>query len=179
MFVHALTCVAQRDNLRGSFGRASQLGVSRRDGVGAAAVVGAGAKVARRQPLNENLSRVTSVTEPWSRGAQVHVLWQTSLVLTVNTSVSPARAADSPWVAAVPPCARPFPQQQAFSKCGYRGACAVQDYRRAGATFHRARKLAQKTQVGPCIPVGIQLERAEVGPTSGPTLCLSQHGAPW
>jgi hypothetical protein len=29
--------------------------------------------------------------------------------------------------------------------------------------------LTQKTQVGPHTPVGIQLEKAEVGPTSGPT----------
>jgi hypothetical protein len=28
-------------------------------------------------------------------------------------------------------------------------------------------------EVGPCIPVGIQLQRAEVGPTSGPTWRLS------
>jgi len=28
-------------------------------------------------------------------------------------------------------------------------------------------------QVGPCIPVGLQLEKAEVGPTSGPTRRLS------
>ena len=34
-------------------------------------------------------------------------------------------------------------------------------------------RLAQSTQVGPCIPVGIQLYRADVGPTSGPTRCLS------
>jgi hypothetical protein len=33
----------------------------------------------------------------------------------------------------------------------------------------QAVRLAQKVQVGPCIPVGIQLEKAEVGPTSGPT----------
>ena len=31
-------------------------------------------------------------------------------------------------------------------------------------------KLAQKMQVGSCIPVGIQLQMAEVGPTSGPHL---------
>ena len=29
-------------------------------------------------------------------------------------------------------------------------------------------RLAQKMQVEPCIPVGIQREKAEVGPTSGP-----------
>jgi hypothetical protein len=34
-------------------------------------------------------------------------------------------------------------------------------------------RLAQKMQVGPCIPVGNQLEKAEVGPTSGPTWRLS------
>jgi hypothetical protein len=28
---------------------------------------------------------------------------------------------------------------------------------------------AQTMQVGPCTPVGIQLQQAEVGPTSGPT----------
>jgi hypothetical protein len=40
-------------------------------------------------------------------------------------------------------------------------------------------RLAQKFQAGPCIPVGIQLEKAEVGPTSGPTRrgALS-HGRP-
>jgi hypothetical protein len=31
--------------------------------------------------------------------------------------------------------------------------------------------LAQNMQVGPCISVGIRLEKAEVGPTSGPTWC--------
>jgi hypothetical protein len=35
-------------------------------------------------------------------------------------------------------------------------------------------RLAQKMQVGPCIPVGIQLEKAEVGPTFG----LSHFTAP-
>ena len=34
-------------------------------------------------------------------------------------------------------------------------------------------RLAQKMRVGPRIPVGIRLERAEVGPTSGPTRRLS------
>ena len=34
-------------------------------------------------------------------------------------------------------------------------------------------RLAQKMQVGPCISVGIQLEKTEVGPTSGPTWRLS------
>ena len=37
-------------------------------------------------------------------------------------------------------------------------------------------RLAQKTQAGPCIPVAIQLEKAEVGPTSGPTRRLSHFG---
>jgi hypothetical protein len=30
-------------------------------------------------------------------------------------------------------------------------------------------------QVGPCIPVGIQLEKAEAGPTSGPTYWRLSH----
>jgi hypothetical protein len=34
-------------------------------------------------------------------------------------------------------------------------------------------RLAQKMRVGPCIPVGIQREKAGVGPTSGPTWRLS------
>ena len=34
-------------------------------------------------------------------------------------------------------------------------------------------RLAQKVQVGWCIPVGIQLEKAEVGPISGPTWRVS------
>ena len=33
--------------------------------------------------------------------------------------------------------------------------------------------MAQQMQVGPCIPMGIQLEKTEVGPTSGPTWRLS------
>jgi hypothetical protein len=37
-------------------------------------------------------------------------------------------------------------------------------------------RLAQQMQVGPCIRVGIQLEKAEVGPTSGPTWRLSHLG---
>jgi hypothetical protein len=37
-------------------------------------------------------------------------------------------------------------------------------------------RLAQKMQVGPCIPVGIQRLRAAVGPTSGPTWRLSHFG---
>ena len=35
-------------------------------------------------------------------------------------------------------------------------------------------RLAQKMPVGPCIPAGIQLEKAEVGPISGPTGRLSR-----
>jgi hypothetical protein len=34
-------------------------------------------------------------------------------------------------------------------------------------------RLAQKLHFGPCIPVGIQVQKAEVGPTSGPTWRLS------
>jgi hypothetical protein len=34
-------------------------------------------------------------------------------------------------------------------------------------------RLARTMQVGPCIPLGIQLETAGVGPTSGSTWCLS------
>jgi hypothetical protein len=34
-------------------------------------------------------------------------------------------------------------------------------------------RLAQTIQVGPCIPVGILLQKAEAGPTSGPTRRLS------
>jgi hypothetical protein len=42
--------------------------------------------------------------------------------------------------------------------------------------------LAQKMQVGPCIPARIQRQKAEVGPTSGPTRrlsrsCTSKRGA--
>jgi hypothetical protein len=33
-------------------------------------------------------------------------------------------------------------------------------------------------QVGPCVPVGIQLEKAGVGPTSGPTWYLFSLGPP-
>ena len=39
----------------------------------------------------------------------------------------------------------------------------------ARAESERGIRLAQKMHVGPCIPVGIQLEKAAVGPTSGPT----------
>jgi hypothetical protein len=37
-------------------------------------------------------------------------------------------------------------------------------------------RLVQKIQVGPCIPAGKQLQRAEVGPTSGPTWHISHLG---
>ena len=37
-------------------------------------------------------------------------------------------------------------------------------------------RLAQKTRVGPCIPVGTQLQKAAVGPTYGPTWRLSHSG---
>jgi hypothetical protein len=40
----------------------------------------------------------------------------------------------------------------------------------------KAVRLAQNMQVGPCIPAGKQLERAEVGPTSGPTWRLPHSG---
>ena len=38
-------------------------------------------------------------------------------------------------------------------------------------------RLAQKMQVGSCIPVEIRLEKAEVGPTSGLTWRFSYFGA--
>jgi hypothetical protein len=47
-----------------------------------------------------------------------------------------------------------------------------------GPSGENGGRVAQKMQVGPCIPVEIQLEKGEVGPTSGPTwrLChLVQH----
>jgi hypothetical protein len=44
---------------------------------------------------------------------------------------------------------------------------------RTRAASERGVRLAQKMQVGPCISVGMQLEKAEVGPTSGPTWRLS------
>ena len=37
-------------------------------------------------------------------------------------------------------------------------------------------RLAQNMQVDPCIPLGIQLSKAEVGPTSGPTWRLPHFG---
>ena len=43
----------------------------------------------------------------------------------------------------------------------------------SGAASENGVRLAQKMQVGPCIPVIIQLQKAEVGPTSGPTWRLS------
>jgi hypothetical protein len=44
-----------------------------------------------------------------------------------------------------------------------------------GGKSEKSVRLAQKMQVGPCIPVGIRLQKAEVGPTSGPTWCLSDY----
>ena len=43
----------------------------------------------------------------------------------------------------------------------------------AAAVSEKGVRLAQKMQVGPRIAVGVQLEKAEVGPTSGPTRRLS------
>ena len=45
--------------------------------------------------------------------------------------------------------------------------------RRHRALSEKGVRLAQKMQVGPCIPVGIQTEKVEVGPTSRPTWRLS------
>jgi hypothetical protein len=42
------------------------------------------------------------------------------------------------------------------------------------ALSERGVRLAQKMEAGPRIPVGIQLEKAEVCPTSEPTWCLSR-----
>ena len=47
---------------------------------------------------------------------------------------------------------------------------------RIASASEKGVRLAQTMQVVPCIPVGIQLEEAEVGPTSGPTWCLSHFG---
>jgi hypothetical protein len=50
---------------------------------------------------------------------------------------------------------------------------AARSTRAFGGTWTLSEKgvrLAQKVQVGPCIHVGIQLEKAEVGPISRPTL---------
>jgi hypothetical protein len=44
------------------------------------------------------------------------------------------------------------------------------------ASSEKGVRSAQKTQVGPRIPVGMQLQKAEVGPTSGPTWRLSHFG---
>ena len=49
------------------------------------------------------------------------------------------------------------------------GALEEEDIALAVARKVLAVSLAQNTQVGPCIPVGVQLEKAVVGPTSGPT----------
>ena len=48
-------------------------------------------------------------------------------------------------------------------------AVAVRRLRAAGLGSEEAVRFAQKMQVGPWIPMEIQLQRAEVGPTSGPT----------
>ena len=47
----------------------------------------------------------------------------------------------------------------------------------AGGLSEKGVRSAQKMQVGPCISVGIQLEKAEVGPASGPTWHLSHFVA--
>jgi hypothetical protein len=43
--------------------------------------------------------------------------------------------------------------------------------------FNLVRLARERGQAGPCIPVGMQLQKAEVGPMSGPIWCLS-HLAP-
>jgi hypothetical protein len=56
------------------------------------------------------------------------------------------------------------------------------DWRTAGDVYsasvlsEEGVRLAETMHVGPCIPVGRQLEKAEVGPTSGPTFSHSSHG---
>ena len=47
----------------------------------------------------------------------------------------------------------------------------------AAPSSEKAVRLAQKMVGGPCITVGIQLQKAEVGPTSGPTWRLSHFRA--
>ena len=47
---------------------------------------------------------------------------------------------------------------------------------RAVGMSEKGARSAQKMQVGPRTPVGIQLEMAKVGPTSGPTRRLSHLG---
>jgi hypothetical protein len=51
------------------------------------------------------------------------------------------------------------------------------DRRGGGAYAGRVFGWPKNTQVGPRIPVGLQLEKAEVGPTPGPTWHLSHSGA--
>jgi hypothetical protein len=62
----------------------------------------------------------------------------------------------------LPSAAVPTPHEKYWSEKAVRLAQKMQ-----------VAKLAQKVQVGPCIPVGMQLEKAEVGPTSGQTWRLS------
>jgi hypothetical protein len=70
-----------------------------------------------------------------------------------TASFSPAAAAPAP---------RPWPAPTVRGRCG-----------RSGPS-EKGVRLAQKMQVGPCILVGgIQLRKAEVGPTSGPTWHIS------
>ena len=56
------------------------------------------------------------------------------------------------------------------------GGLRVRDDELAGGLSERGVRLAQKTHVGPCAPVGIQRSKAEVGPASGPTWRLSYSG---
>jgi len=57
-------------------------------------------------------------------------------------------------------------------------ACSITPSRagaasRIAASSEKGVRLAQKMQVGPCIPVGIQLQKVGVGPSFGPTWRLS------
>ena len=59
------------------------------------------------------------------------------------------------------------------------GATTGSSTRPARPTYPPSEKgvrLAQRIEVGPCFPVGKQLERATVGPASGPTWRLSLSG---
>ena len=51
----------------------------------------------------------------------------------------------------------------------YQAFTAYSDDVRHTTFSEKGVRLAQKMPVGPCIPVGIQPSKAEVGPTSGPT----------
>ena len=73
---------------------------------------------------------------------------------------TPARAGTWP----APRRARPCPPPRRFPPRGCAGARGV--------------RLTRKMQAGPCIPAGIQLEKAGVGPTSGPTRRLSHLARP-